>query len=489
MMQAASVAESVSEKPNLVATIRRWLILVGVFFVPAYISLRLAAIADPDVYWHIRTADWILQHHSLPHTDPFSLPQSPWIAYSWLFDLICHRAFKLWNMGGLLALTVAFTLLVSIATYSLVRRFQPDFIKAGLVSVLSLVAMAQLYTPRPWIFSIILFAIQLQLLFATRQDGQWRRLLWLPPLYLIVGNIHVQFIYSLLILGLAAAISTLRVTAPRFVRDHQAPARPLWIVFVACALAPLLNPYGWGVYGVIARYATGTVELQYITEMQAMSFREISHFVALGIVLFAAYTLGKRRVSDPFILLLFVFSCYLGFRSIRDVWLAVLTSAAIIATHSESIVTKPFRASRLQIFTAVLGAAAFVAIVPRPAEVRSPLERQLAAVYPVDAVRFVRESHLTGPMFNFPDWGGFLINYLPEVPVQTDGRTNVHTGARLQRSLHTWNALPGWQSDPELARANLVIGSPQIPLTQLLTTDPQFKLVYHDEVAYVFVRR
>jgi hypothetical protein len=487
MHVAASKSISV-EKPNLAASIRRWLILAGVFFVPGYISLRLAAIADPDVYWHIRTGDWILQHHAFPRTDPFSVGQSPWIAYSWLFDLICHTAFKLWDLGGLLVLTVALTLLVGLATFSLVRRFQPDFIKSSLLTVLSLVAMAQLYTPRPWIFSIVLFAIQLQLLFATRQDGQLRRLLWLPPLYALVANIHVQFVYSLLVLGLAAAVASIRIIAPRIVRDDQPPARPAWIVWIACALAPLINPYGWGIYRVIAQYATGSVE-QHITEMQAMTFREISHFVALGIVLFAFYVLGKHRVTDPFLWGLMIFSCYLGFRSVRDVWLGVLSSAAIIATLTATQAAANYRVSRLQLITAVLGAAVFIAIVPRPAEVSSPLDRRLASVFPVDAAHYIRQSGLSGPMFNFPDWGGFLIHYLPEIPVQTDGRTNVHSGQRLQRSLQTWNASPGWQSDPELARANLIIGSPYLPLTQLLATDPRFKLVYHDDVAHVFVRR
>ena len=487
-MHVAASKSTSAEKPNLRASIRRWLILAGVFFVPGFISLRLAAIADPDIYWHIRTGDWILQHHALPRTDPFSVAQSPWIAYSWLFDLISRAAFKFWNLGGLLALTVAFTLLVSLATFSLARRFQPDFIKASLLTVLSLVAMAQLYTPRPWIFSIVLFAIQVQLLFATRQDGQWRRLLWLPPLYAIVANIHVQFVYSLAVLGLAAAVASVQTIAPRVVRDEQPSARPLWVTFIACALAPLINPYGWGIYRVIARYATGTVE-QHITEMQAMTFREISHFAALGIVVFAFYLLGKHRVTDPFLWGLMIFSCYLGFRSVRDIWLAVLSSTAIIATLTATRAQASYRVSRLQLITAVLGAAAFIVIVPRPAEVRSPLDRRLASVFPVDAAHYIEQSSLSGPMFNFPDWGGFLIHYLPEVPVQTDGRTNVHSGQRLQRSLQTWSGSPGWQSDPELARANLIIGSPYLPLTQLLATDSRFKLVYHDDVAHVFVRR
>jgi hypothetical protein len=47
--------------------------------------------------------------------------------------------------------------------------------------------------------------------------------------------------------------------------------------------------------------------------------------------------------------------------------------------------------------------------------------------------------------------------------------------------------MPHWASDPDLLKANLVIGPVSAPLTQLLRMSPRFDLVYEDKVAVVFV--
>jgi hypothetical protein len=47
--------------------------------------------------------------------------------------------------------------------------------------------------------------------------------------------------------------------------------------------------------------------------------------------------------------------------------------------------------------------------------------------------------------------------------------------------------LPGWDSDPELVNARLVIAEIRRPLTSNLRRDPRFKVVYEDKTAAVFV--
>jgi hypothetical protein len=68
-----------------------------------------------------------------------------------------------------------------------------------------------------------------------------------------------------------------------------------------------------------------------------------------------------------------------------------------------------------------------------------------------------------------------------------DGRMNVHGDQRIERSVNTWSGLKGWQSDPELIKARLVIGGANHALTNLMRTDPRFQLVYEDAVSTVFV--
>jgi hypothetical protein len=116
------------------------------------------------------------------------------------------------------------------------------------------------------------------------------------------------------------------------------------------------------------------------------------------------------------------------------------------------------------------------------------LAKKLDEQYPVQAAHFVREQGLSGPLYNSFDWGGYLIWALPEHPVAMDGRTNLHTDARISRHVNTWNGREGWADDDELNAAGVVIAERVLPLTSLLRTRPDFRVAYEDKVAVVFVR-
>jgi hypothetical protein len=117
------------------------------------------------------------------------------------------------------------------------------------------------------------------------------------------------------------------------------------------------------------------------------------------------------------------------------------------------------------------------------------LEQKIAANYPVAAAAFVEERKLPGPLYNDFDWGGYLIWRLPRLPVAMDGRTNLHGDARLERSTNTWAGKRGWDSDPELLGARLVIANVKTTLASLLRLHPGFERVYEDGTAVAFVAR
>jgi hypothetical protein len=68
-----------------------------------------------------------------------------------------------------------------------------------------------------------------------------------------------------------------------------------------------------------------------------------------------------------------------------------------------------------------------------------------------------------------------------------DGRTNLHGERRIEANLAVWGGQPGWESDPELSGAKLIIAELGRPLTALLRSDTRFKVVYEDKTAVVFI--
>src|SRR5262244_2021381 len=78
---------------NSEKTLRRLVILVLLYCIPA--SQAMVPFIDPDIWWHFRTGQWIFSHGQVPVTDPFSAygMEKPWVAYSWLFEVLIYALF------------------------------------------------------------------------------------------------------------------------------------------------------------------------------------------------------------------------------------------------------------------------------------------------------------------------------------------------------------------------------------------------------------
>jgi hypothetical protein len=121
-------ATTVSEPPTMRKRIVDVILLALLFLCPGLMSLRGSCADDLDIWWHLRTGEWMLLHHAVPHVDAFSGPAAgqPWLAYSWLFELIVAKLFFWKGLVGLAVYTLAMILAVTVALYRMVRRLQSD---------------------------------------------------------------------------------------------------------------------------------------------------------------------------------------------------------------------------------------------------------------------------------------------------------------------------------------------------------------------------
>ena len=110
-------------------------------------------------------------------------------------------------------------------------------------------------------------------------------------------------------------------------------------------------------------------------------------------------------------------------------------------------------------------------------------------LYPAKAAAWIETHRKPGPILNHYNWGGYLLWRLPDYPVSIDGRTYVYASEFIQHSARMWNGAPGWEADPEIARASVVVGSLEHPLVVLLARDARFERAYEDAVSAVYVRK
>jgi len=476
--------------------LRRVLLFAFVYALAIWLALLPSGVTDPDIGWHLRTGEWILSHRMVPVTDPFSQfgATRPWIAYSWLFDLLLVVLTRTFGLAGVLIYAALFTVAILMTLHMLLARSGAGVIRTLVLLGASTIAIAPILTPRSWLVTILCFLIAWNVIDGAERTGRRQRLIWLLPLFVVWANVHVQFIYGLMLVGLYAiepVVDRWRQQGARARAAGHPEGAARWLLLGACMLATLVTPFGYRLYGTVVELAHDTGAFTYITELQAMTFRNPAHWVTLALTIGAAFTIGRHRSVGTLPLLLFPVAIVLGYRAARDAWVVVFAAASILAIPSPASGYEPPFPLRPRFVTGLLFAVAAAAalIWMRLGISEATLEAQLADTYPAAAVAFIEQHQYPGPLYNHFNWGGYLIWRLPRLPVSMDGRSNIHGDDRINHAATIWNGTGDWSHDPELAASRLVIADVHRPLTTLLARDDRFRIVYEDAVAAVFVRR
>ncbi len=466
------------------------MLLVVLFAVPTLHCAYAACVNDPDIWWHLRSGEWMMLHRAVPRSDPFSTYGAgrPWVSYSWLFELLVAGLFQKMGLAGIVAYTSGMVCMFTVALHHLIKRLQADFNIGVLLTLVASLGMECLYTPRPWHFTILFFILVIDIVLHARNTGKVAEVMWLPCIFALWANVHIQFVDGLIVVALAAA----EAVAGRWWTAARTRLQTGWIVgaLVASAAATLINPYGWRIYKTAYELASQPGVMDHISELQSIPFRFVGDYCVLLLALGAAAVLARSGKIKVFETVLLIFAAVVSFRSRRDVWLMATVGSAIVAAGVGKVVVGERR--RMAVWSGpviALATSLIVCVGFRWMRVNNArLSADLVAAMPVRAVEFVKNRGYTGPLYNDYGWGGYLMWGLRK-PVSIDGRAGLHGSERIGRYGATWAAEPDWQSDPELRQAGIVIGPVRAPLMQVLRMDARYQVAFEDKVAVVFVPR
>ena len=450
---------------------------------------------DLDGWWHLKVGDWIIANRAVPHNGLFSLTAAnhPWVAYSWVYEVVLSRAYYWFGLMGIALLGIALTLANAYAVFWGLHRLCGRFWEAWLLAGCTLYTFLFVLMPRPVFISILLYVVLLTTLLEANRDGRVQRLYWLPALFVVWANVHIQFVYGIFVLGLFVAAQLLpQLTdslgiTPEYLRESSLPAKPLVLLFAGCLLATLIGPYGYRLYLVVLAYSRAHYSYEMIIELQPLGFRLSNNFVQLLLTGGGFVAIGWQKKVDLFKLALLIFASIVGFRTMRDCWFLAITAAAFIADFPAAQEVE--EESWLERGAMLLTVAFFLVLLSRNFGLNErTLGTTVSEIFPVDASNFLRRNPLPGPIYNNLDWGGFLIWYMPQYPVAIDGRNDLY-GDDLDRTFHRAQDALQYKNDPYLNKAGCVLLEKKYPLSEVLKFDPRFNVVYEDPNAIIFARR
>lgn len=476
---------------------RRSLLFASLFAIPLSLATRGMAILDPDIWWHLSSAKWMVEHQSVPNSELFSdYGQSkPWIAASWLYECLVYATYTKFGLAGLPIFTFSMTVTITLILFSALRSIRLSPTEAIGLTASALFAMApNVQTPRPWLFSILLFTVLLWILVHATRFKTDKPLYALPPMFALWANVHVQFLYGLFFLAIFIAGPAL---------SDRTPNKPLLsgiaksmnfkhlAILALCVVATILTPYHIHLHSMIFDLIAKSGSFSSISEMQAMNFRTLDNWAVLGLTIgaFSLVTGMKRHKATMLIML--ISGTLLSFKSLRDIWLITLLSTFTIAINiKKDNHPRPFTIPKSQMLgTAFIVGLFIITLLANQKLNNTYLKELLGNTLPLQATEAIKKRNYPGPLYNQFAWGGFLTWYLPEYKVNIYGGANILGNNRFEESSKTWEGMRQWADNPEFQKSRLIIGKQDIALTSLLKLDPKYVLVYQDKVSAVFIRK
>jgi hypothetical protein len=474
-------------------------------------------LADADTGWHIRAGDWILDHHRLPTTDFFSFTKAgqPWFAWEWLWEVTFAGIHRWVGMAGVVMASVFVICLTSCLLFRLVRRQGANDLLAFAVTMLAVLGLSIHFLARPHLFSFLFAVILLDLLERHRQAGRdapWAAI----PLIVLWANVHPGFAAGIIMLAAYTAgelVSALMSSEPDQRHAFLKRFQRYGLLTVACAVAPLINPYGYRLYVHMYSFLSDPYVLHHVAEYQVVDFRmPPGRAFALMLLLGSPAVLARARKRQFAPLFLFSAWAYLALTAQRNIpffmiavagpvtlWLEEILAVLANPPWPESIrraaagfqhFAKEFCADdRIPRFHLIsIGAMALLFTLLRAPEPPPKFQPQYdPAAYPAGALAAVRGLSPSARIFTTDVWGGYLIYQVyPDIRVFWDGRVDFYGTPYNQAAVDTAMGGPHWKKTLAEHRITAVLVPVNLPLAALLTESKDWQLVYRDKIALLF---
>ncbi len=344
-------------------------VLVALVYLIA-IAFSIKSLREPDLWWQIRTGQWILEHGQIPTVDMFSMTKAgtEWINIKWGFEVLVSLISKYLGTESVFLLQVLVSALI---VYFLRKTVQLFHVKSELVLFYSflilLVGVQYRMIGRPEMFSHLFEVVVLYLLlrFYKNEDKS----VWLlVPLQVIWTNMHEAYGMGLVMVGLFWFGNFIYVIKEKEPKNFQ-----LLKVFGLMLVATCLNPRGWTLLIRQFNILKQLSENKYTTELDNIlspeywnveSFLLILVLLLIGLLIFKLFKNGKlysliNSFSTGYILLLIAF-LGLSFTAYRNIVFFFFLSFPMVEVLVDNFYTNKVQRTKLAI---AIGIAFYISIV------------------------------------------------------------------------------------------------------------------------------
>ena len=461
-------------------------------------------LGDGDTGYHIRAGEYILKTFSVPSHDIFSFltPALPWTAHEWLSEVVMALVHRVSGLSGVVFFFAGIIAAVYYLLFKIIRSYKGNMFVAISIILLVILSSQIHWLARPHIFSLLIIIIWYHLLDLYEYSDR-NYLYFMLPLMLLWVNLHGGFIIGMVLNGiyLTGNIAKLVAATGDAKKSYMKKIRVLALITIGCFLTTLINPYGYHILLFPFRLTSNKYIMDNIIEFFSPNFHDPLVFKYLLVLMITVFAISRKRLNIIELMLTVLFT-YMALYSLRYIPLFAIIVAIILVKQAEYIINQSdtrfmsFMKKRAERISSVdlsakghLWPVAGILVVLVSLTNGNVVHRFDDKTMPVAAVDFMRQEHFKGNMFNNDEFGDYIIyKAWPEYKVFFDGRSDMYGAERIKEYYKITRIEPGWEDVLKKYDINWIIYNDKSTLSQFLLQRDDWRLIYADKVANIFMR-
>ena len=486
-----SVAPSIRKAPD----VRRrnffpfpllWFSLVALEIFP----LAGLRIVEQDIWFHLRNAEELLTRHSFLREDlyTFTTAGAPLVNYEWLSELPYYAAFQAWGLRGLLTVYLVLLWLIFAGVYYLALRRGASFGDAALVTMAGVAVGCYSFGPRMLHFGWLCLIILLLVLehFERTGTGLWL----LPPLFAVWVNLHGSWVFGFVVIGIYIISGLVEGHWNNVAAQRWTPAqlKKLLLVSVASVVALLANPYGykgaWYPFDLLLRQKA---YLDNMGEWKSVDFNtgwgKLAFLMIFAVLGAAWFSRKPWKLRD---ILLASFAVWASLSHLRFLLFAAIILVPILAPRLRLFPS--YDAKKDKPWLNLVITAAIVAMIAGSYPSAAELQNRIDKAFPRDALSFMQQRQITGRLFNWYDFGGYIEFHAPAIKTFADGRTDIFVYNGVLDDFIKLNAIETPLALLDKYKIDYVLLPFDMRLTYVLDHSAGWRRIYEDKVAKLYER-
>lgn len=507
--------------PESIKTIlfRLIIVLIGLRFLGAFI--------DPDMWWHIRLGEQILNGSFISNLT-FTCQNYLWINHSWLSDVLIAVFNQLFGLGGL-SIFFALVFLTGIvfnflSLKKILIQEKINISRTGILLyfIVFTLILASFIAIRPQVFTFLFINILLYFLlhfhFSNKINYKW--LLGLFLLFVLWVNLHGGFLIGIALIAIFFLYYFIDILINLYkfdknkIKEAFIKGRFLFILIILCLLATLINPFGLDLWKEAFTLILGSNNASFINEWRSLDIKSPYNLFYFLLFLFPLVVQIINKKSLLRLIILIPFGL-ISFYSIR--YILPVSSIVILIAFVEGIIllSKIFKKIeqdkeiiKLLNILKVMIAAFVVVIGVVGAYISITFFQSLSnindknnvgmLIYPIEAKMHLIENQEVYKNLNFYNtyvWGGYLSYNLPDFKWFIDGRMPEWVCKGLVNKnlmldyIEVEDLKKDWKTVLGKYNIGAIIVRTNSSISNVLIESNEWQINYTDKIATVFIKK